>query len=78
MRMLRPVLQRSMRLWGAFLVSLCIALPAQAQSRLDKFPDRILATHNEERARLGIRPLTWSPALAADAAQWAAHLSTRP
>jgi len=32
---------------------------------------RILALHNQERLRLGIRPLDWSDSLAVDARQWA-------
>jgi hypothetical protein len=78
--MLRLVLRRSALASAAPLVALLLSMPAevQAQSRLDNMNDRILATHNAERARLGIRPLTWSPALAAQAAQWAQHLSTLP
>lgn len=74
--MLRLVLRRSARLSAAFLVALSIGVSAQAQDRLGNFDARILATHNEERARLGIAPLRWSPTLAANAAQWAVHLST--
>ena len=76
--MLRLVLRPSAWLSAAFLVALFPGVPAQAQSRLDRFDERILATHNAERARLGIAPLSWSPRLAADAARWAAHLSTLP
>lgn len=39
------------------------------------FDDRVLAAHNRERASLGIAPLSWDPALAADAATWARHLA---
>jgi len=78
MRMLRLALRRSVLSLAAFVTVQSIGLPAQAQARLDNFDQRILATHNAERARLGIRPLTWSPALAAQAAQWAQHLSTLP
>lgn len=39
------------------------------------FDDRVLAAHNRERAALGIAPLDWDPALAADAATWATHLA---
>jgi len=72
----RLVLQRSLWPAAALLALACGAAPAQAQARLDNLQGRILATHNEERARLGIPPLSWSPALAANAARWAAHLST--
>jgi len=76
MTMLRPVLRRSVRLSAAFLVAVGLGTPTQAQDRLNGFADRILATHNEERARLGIAPLRWSPVLEANAGQWAAHLAT--
>lgn len=36
---------------------------------------RILASHNRERAALGIAPLRWDDDLAQDAAQWAQHLT---
>jgi len=39
------------------------------------FDDRVLAAHNRERVALGIAPLRWDPALAADAAKWAQHLA---
>lgn len=39
------------------------------------FEGRVLALHNAERARYGLIPLSWDPALAAGAAQWAAYLA---
>jgi uncharacterized protein YkwD len=54
---------------------LCAAGPAD---RLADFGKRALATHNIERTRLGLKPLAWSDALAANASQWAAHLTTLP
>jgi hypothetical protein len=36
---------------------------------------QILAVHNTERAAVGVQPLTWSDALAADAKPWAEHLA---
>ncbi len=36
---------------------------------------RLLASHNAERARLGVPPLHWSPQLVADAQLWAKHLA---
>jgi hypothetical protein len=39
------------------------------------FGYRVLATHNRERAQLGVPPLRWSPALAASAQTWAEHLA---
>jgi hypothetical protein len=76
MEMLRLATRRSTRISAAFVMACCAGVPAQAQDRLGDFDARVLATHNEERARLGIGPLSWSPALAANAARWAAHLST--
>jgi uncharacterized protein YkwD len=37
--------------------------------------DRLLASHNAERARLGVKPLAWSDDLAAKARKWAEHLA---
>lgn len=45
-----------------------------AKSGLDQ---RLLAAHNRERAALGVAPLAWSPALAADARAWGAQLARR-
>jgi hypothetical protein len=39
------------------------------------FEARLLASHNLERAALGLAPLRWDPDLAAGAAQWAQHLA---
>lgn len=39
------------------------------------FEYRVLASHNAERAKLGISPLRWDPALAASAQRWADHLA---
>jgi uncharacterized protein YkwD len=36
----------------------------------------ILAVHNQERAAVGVPPLTWSDTLAASAQTWAQHLAT--
>jgi hypothetical protein len=36
----------------------------------------ILAVHNQERAAVGLPPLTWSDSLAASAQTWADHLAT--
>ncbi len=39
------------------------------------FSQRVLDAQNQERARLGLAPLQWSPELAASARQWADHLA---
>jgi Cysteine-rich secretory protein family len=36
---------------------------------------RLLAAHNSERVRLGLKPLKWSPVLAENARKWANHLA---
>ncbi|MEO6433200.1 MAG: CAP domain-containing protein [Sphingomicrobium sp.] len=46
-----------------------IAYPANS------FEGRILAQHNAERARYGLAPLRWDPALVPGAAQWAATMA---
>lgn len=39
------------------------------------FDARILAAHNRERYSIGVPPLQWDPALAAEAEQWAQQLA---
>ena len=39
------------------------------------FEARVLASHNAERARLGLGSLRWDPALAVSAQRWADHLA---
>jgi uncharacterized protein YkwD len=41
------------------------------------FAARVLASHNVERGRLGMRPLHWSAQLSQDAQQWADSLARR-
>lgn len=76
--MFRLVLSRSVLWPAALLAAAFIAFPAQSQARLDNFDQRVLAAHNAERAGLRVPPLSWSPALAADAARWAQYLSSLP
>jgi hypothetical protein len=55
---------------------LCIAGPASAvQNFAAQFPARILATHNRERAALGVPPLVWDNDLGTGAAAWAQQLA---
>jgi uncharacterized protein YkwD len=42
----------------------------------DDLTSSILAVHNQERAAVGVQPLTWSDTLAAGAQTWAQHLAT--
>jgi hypothetical protein len=54
------------------LVIACgLAVPANSSVYLPRATaTRLLAVHNHERARLGVRPLQWDPALAAAAASY--------
>ena len=57
-----------------------IALPARAESPAaprDPFAARVLTSHNAERTRLGIAPLSWNPELARQAREWAQKLAAR-
>jgi uncharacterized protein YkwD len=60
-----------MRATVILFLGLIAAGPALADSAFDK---AVLDAHNKERATLGVPALTWSDALAKDAAGWAAHL----
>ena len=50
---------------------------AQAAAPSNDFAKRLLRAHNQERARVGAKPLQWDAQLAADAKQWADHLAKR-
>lgn len=58
----------------AFL-AVAMTLLTGAQPRLGGLDDRLLDSHNRERARVGVPPLDWSPDLAQRAQAWADHLS---
>lgn len=53
-----------------------VAFPARADAPA-AFAATVLASHNDERTRLGITPLRWSPELAAQASDWARNLAAR-
>jgi uncharacterized protein YkwD len=40
------------------------------------FVKSVMAVHNQERALVGVSPLTWNDTLAADAQTWAEHVAT--
>ena len=42
----------------------------------DDLSNSILTVHNQERAAVGVQPLTWSDTLASSAQTWAQHLAT--
>jgi hypothetical protein len=50
-----------------------MTMPAIAP--IQSIDEHLLASHNQERARVGQPPLRWSNALAADALIWARHLA---
>jgi len=58
----------------AFL-AVAMALLTGAQPRLGDLNDRLLDSHNRERASVGVPALSWSPDLAQRAQDWADHLS---
>jgi len=58
----------------ALLLAAVTALTG-ATGRTTRLEERLLAAHNRERSALGLPALEWDPALAADAAPWAAHLA---
>ena len=69
------------------VLALCLALPglgaSLASPALAKrttatrgdYSERVLAAHNQERVRLGLRPFSWSPVLSAHALAWAQQMA---
>lgn len=53
------------------------APPAPPLIDPQSFEGKILAAHNTERRRVGTAMLSWSPALAQQAAVWAQHLASK-
>jgi hypothetical protein len=47
-----------------------------AADGMSDFDQRLLASHNGERAALGLAPLRWNDRLAEDAGSWATYLAT--
>lgn len=77
--MMKGTLARRTSKWVlAFLTILPTSLPARSPLELEaqQFPTRILATHNAERAALGLAPLVWDDRLGVQAAQYAFKLAT--
>jgi hypothetical protein len=56
-------------------LALLAPLPTGTSSAAASFEARVLDAHNVERARLGIAPLRWDPALARSAQSWADRLA---
>jgi hypothetical protein len=60
----------------ALASSLILAAAFPAAAAQSSFDLRILAAHNAERARVGVRPLAWDPSLAAGARAHAAWMAS--
>lgn len=64
---------------AALAVAAGLAAPAHGSAAQWRAPDafgaRLLAAHNAERARMGVAPLRWDPALAASAAAYGPALA---
>lgn len=65
------------RLLAAVALTLAAPLVLGSLGTGSNLDARMLAAHNRERAQLGVPPLRWNPALAADAAAWARDLASR-
>ena len=64
---------RSRLMACAIVVAAPFAMGAASQQ--GSFDQRLLIAHNQERERLGLEPLSWNPALAQSAQQWADYLA---
>ncbi len=64
-------------LWCASTVNATSAEMAAIPHSHPNEAQRLLLGHNAERARLGLPPLRWNPALARDAGDWAKTLLAR-
>jgi Cysteine-rich secretory protein family len=59
-----------------WMMGLCLmACATISHAAPPTFEERLLAAHNGERSRLGQAPLSWSTALAKEAASWAQSLA---
>jgi hypothetical protein len=63
--------------WMIALIAAACTAPAPTQPPDGSPGARLLAIHNRERAEIGVPPLRWSDALAADAAAYARRLAAR-
>lgn len=70
--MRRPLLPSMARLAG---LASCAALLVGATVPGPSFQERMLTSHNHERAAVGVAPLAWSPHLQASAQRWANYLA---
>jgi uncharacterized protein YkwD len=70
-------IRRNIKAIGAVILACAMPLMQGNVDRIGNFEERTLASHNRERATLGIPPLRWDEDLAADAALWAQHLVSK-
>ncbi len=56
-------------------LALCAPMLLSAQGLHNNFDDRLLASHNRERASVGLTPMDWNPKLADAAREWSDHLA---
>lgn len=70
---------RASKLAGLFALAVSVATPvpaaAASNSFASAFPARVLAAHNAVRARAGVAPLAWDPALGQAAAAYAQQMA---
>jgi hypothetical protein len=66
---------RTGRIAAAAAMALAAPLLVGSTGRLTNLDARLLAAQNRERTALGLPPLAWDPALAGDAARWAASIA---
>lgn len=76
MKLLRFLVQfgQNYKRLGAIFLACASPLFQANVDRVGNFEQRVLASHNRERATVGIAPLRWDDDLATDAALWAQHL----
>lgn len=60
---------------AAAAAMLAFAYAGGAQPRVDPLAGRMLLVHNQERARVGVPPLVWDPALARSATSYGPALA---
>lgn len=66
----------SRRVWTALVIGAALAMPMPlAAGAAGGFEQAVLLRHNVERARVGVAPMRWNPALAASAQRWANRLA---
>lgn len=63
------------RLISAALLAFAIPFASGATGRINHLEDRVLASHNRERAKLEIPPLEWDDQLAQDAQTWGRQIA---